>query len=325
MQVQNPYGTVGVMFHALEHRLLAVLKPLPLRGQRLLVAVSGGVDSLAGLEMLCRVQKHLKFDLVACYIHHGEIGISQTQAAYRMSAAQHCEAFCKERHIPFFASSPALSALKSENELRVHRYAELRNLKQRFKCDWIITAHHRDDVLETQVMRLMRGVGKEGLRAILSVSKDLLRPFLTFSKKELIQYASDRSIVFYPDPSNADPAALRNQVRIWLAEMEARQPGVLNSFARSFDHISEKKTRPLPKLLWQDPCLSRSIYSRLTQEQRLQALVEYHKRHNLTQPRHTQLKEILRQLDMSKNEHIFAVGPYEWRINARRIWARERK
>lgn len=280
---------------------------------------------MALLGLLGRLRKVGHFELGAAYVHHGTAGISPEQKEFRHQADVLCEAFCQKHEIPFYRSERPTEVLKNEADLRRFRYGQLRQLKQNFNYDLIVTAHHRDDVLETQVLRLMRGVGKEGLRAIQLLSKDLCRPALFFSKKDLEKYATEQKILYLHDPSNADTHYLRNWVRVWLAAMEEKQPGVLNSFARSLENVSERKTRPLPKELWIEEGISRSVYFGLSQEERRLALVEYHKRHNLSFPRQTQFKEILRQLDMSKNEHIFLVGPYEWRINASRIWVCGRK
>lgn len=280
---------------------------------------------MALLQLLQRLKKMGHFNLGAAYVHHGEFATSRDLKEFRNQAGLLCEAFCQKHQIPFYMTEKPQTPLKSEDEMRQFRYGSLRNLKQSFNYDFILTAHHRDDVLETQVMRLMRGVGKEGLRGIPVLSKDLCRPVLSFSKEDLIKYATEQKIPFLQDPSNAETDYLRNWVRSWLVALADKQPGVLNSFARSLENISERKTRPLPKELWIEEGISRSVYFRLSQDERKLALVEYHKRHNLSFPRQTQFKEILRQLDMSKNEHIFLVGPYEWRINASRIWVCGRK
>jgi len=99
-----------------------------------------------------------------------------------------------------------------EDKARQARYGFLREVKDKYQAEAIITAHHQDDLLETVVINLLRGTGARGLHP-LRVRVDLIRPLLDVSRKQIIDYAKKHHIKWREDPTNQDLTLLRNYIR----------------------------------------------------------------------------------------------------------------
>jgi tRNA(Ile)-lysidine synthetase-like protein len=166
------------------------------------VAVSGGVDSMALLDMLRR-QAGLK--LVVAHFDHG---IRQDSAEDRKLV----QAFAKANGLKFIYEDGRLGANASEAKARDARYGFLRKVLKDTDSAAIITAHHQDDVLETAVINILRGSGRKGLTSLRNQA-DLLRPLLSVPKRELVAYAQDQGLKWREDSTNRDEAYLRNYVR----------------------------------------------------------------------------------------------------------------
>lgn len=183
-------------------------------GQHILVALSGGMDSAVLLHALKYVSKQEKFTLSALHINHmlrGRAAIEDEEKARKM-----CEALC----VPFYCLRFDVAAFAKKNKLSIElsgravRYEQLFALKKIIDADKIATAHHFQDNIETVIMRCMRGVGVEGLRGIAPYRRGgVIRPLISFTKTEIVQYARMRKIKYGVDATNAQNEYLRNRVR----------------------------------------------------------------------------------------------------------------
>ena len=167
-----------------------------------IVAVSGGVDSMALLHAL-RACPGL--ELVVAHFDHG---IRPDSAQDRKLVA----AAAKEYGLPYMYKTAKLGPMCSEATAREARYAFLRKARQEQGAAAIITAHHQDDMLETAIINLLRGTNRKGLSALAS-GGELLRPLLDYSKKDLLRYAREHNLRWHEDSTNADERYLRNYVR----------------------------------------------------------------------------------------------------------------
>ncbi|HET7320490.1 MAG TPA: tRNA lysidine(34) synthetase TilS [Candidatus Saccharimonadales bacterium] len=167
-----------------------------------IVAVSGGVDSVVLLHMLRR-QK-----LLSLVVAHFDHGIRADSAADR----QFVQSLAEKYGLPFEYEKGRLGAGASEALAREARYKFLRKVKENYGADAIITAHHQDDLIETAIINLLRGTGRKGLSS-LSSRGDIIRPLLSFPKKDLVQYAKSRRLDWREDSTNSDTKYLRNYVR----------------------------------------------------------------------------------------------------------------
>ena len=166
------------------------------------VAVSGGVDSMALLHML-RQQPGVK--LTVAHFDHG----------IRMDSAEdrrHVEAVAWMHSLPFVYDQASLGPNASEAAARKARYDFLRRVRQATGARAIITAHHQDDALETATINLIRGTGRKGLTS-LGEHHDLHRPLLHVPKPEIIAYAQQHGLEWREDSTNLDQRYLRNYLR----------------------------------------------------------------------------------------------------------------
>ncbi|MDQ5982419.1 MAG: tRNA(Ile)-lysidine synthase [Patescibacteria group bacterium] len=175
---------------------------------RYIVAVSGGVDSVALLHML--VHERPDDELIVAHFDHGIRSESAADAAFVMQLAD-------KYGLPFVSQREELGPNASEELARHRRYAFLRSMAKKHHAT-IITAHHADDVVETIAINLTRGTGWRGL-AVLN-SGDIERPLLSCMKADLIAYAQRHKLEWREDATNQDTKYLRNDLRQRLTVLD---------------------------------------------------------------------------------------------------------
>lgn len=167
------------------------------------VAVSGGVDSMALLDML-RQQPRLQ--LVVAHLDHG---IRQDSAEDRKLV----QAYARAYGLPFVYHQAGLGDNTSEAAARAARYEFLHKVQEASGAAAIITAHHQDDVLETSIHNILRGTGRLGLGSLKS-RPDVIRPLLkTYNKAALLDYAVSAGIDWREDSTNTNTIFARNYIR----------------------------------------------------------------------------------------------------------------
>jgi tRNA(Ile)-lysidine synthase len=180
----------------------------PRDGERVVVAFSGGLDSLVLLHLLRFAPELPRTELIAAHFDH------------RMRAGSADDArWVAERALGWdvpLEGGAARTPPASEAAARDARYEFLESVRARVGARWIVTAHHADDQAETVLFRIARGTGLAGLRGIPERRGALLRPLLSFWRVELEAYARAHGLEPRPDPSNADPRFARNVVRAEL-------------------------------------------------------------------------------------------------------------
>jgi tRNA(Ile)-lysidine synthase len=183
-------------------RHLVELAPAP---GRALVAVSGGLDSLALLDLLVATSDDHPLDLVVAHVDHG-IGENSAAIAERVREA------AVRYSVPFEIERLALGSSATETTAREARYRALGRIAERVGAQTIALAHHGDDQAETVLMRLLRGSGPAGLAAM-RPRPGIIRPLLPFRREALARYLQERGIEAWEDPANADPKHLRSWLR----------------------------------------------------------------------------------------------------------------
>lgn len=298
----------------LEHLLWKELKEHEILEKKFLVGFSGGIDSLALLRALHRVKRT---QVEACYIHHGPGGNER----YRDNAAEFCRAFCETHNIPFHLQKHAGSELRSEAEMRDFRHSSLEKIREKTKSDFLTLAHHREDLLETRLLRLIRGTGGQGLMAMRVVQNELFRPFLKISKNDLQDYLKKLSLEAFEDPSNGDLHPMRNWLRQeWLVALENRQQGAVNALGRSLEILAESLEEVVfSEGLFKEDFISRPHYLALSKSQQKQALASYLLSQKVQNFSQSHLEEVQKRLDISQKDLIFRVSGMDWVINAQQI------
>lgn len=169
---------------------------------RYIVAVSGGVDSMVLLDLL---QKVPDLQLTVAHFEHGIRQDSEEDLQLvRQVATQH--------GLPFVFNRGWLGPTVSEAAARQARYKFLHTVRQASQAQAIITAHHKDDLLETAILNLLRGTAHKGLSSLKS-RDHVIRPLLGFHKAELRDYADQQQLAWREDSTNNDQKYLRNYVR----------------------------------------------------------------------------------------------------------------
>ncbi len=205
----------------------AVLAPLReacaalgLRERRVLVAVSGGVDSSVLLHGLAALAPELGLSLAAGHVHHGLRGAdADADEACAADLAKALDVAFAVRRVAPRALRARASASRTRPTLqeaaRTLRHAALRELAAELRCDCIATAHNLDDQAETVLMRLFRGASPAGLGGIAEHSADgaVLRPLLDVPRAAIERYARERGLSWREDASNRDPHYARGRLR----------------------------------------------------------------------------------------------------------------
>lgn len=215
-----------------------LVSQLQLREQHhIVLALSGGLDSMVLLDLLARAQHQQPFNLQAVYIDHG---ISKYASAWGDFCAQQCA----QRAIAFTQCHVELSGRDNlEAKARSARYQALANYIHS-KQHMLLTAHHSDDQLETLFLALKRGAGIAGLSGIAEQrdfsSGSLHRPLLAFSRAQLQSYAQQQQLQWVEDDSNNDTRFERNFVRQQLTPvLRQRWPQFSHTASRSMQHLAQ--------------------------------------------------------------------------------------
>lgn len=197
-------------------------------GAHLLAAVSGGADSVVLLHLLRFGMEGMGITVTAAHFDHAMREESAADAAW-------VEGLCASWGVPLVRGR-AERPPRNEAGAREARYAFLAEARERAGAEWIATAHHADDQAETVLFRVLRGTGVAGLAGIAPVdeARRLLRPLLSFRRRELRRYARAHRLRWREDPTNAlaDPA--RNRIRLELLPLAERTiaPGAAAALAR---------------------------------------------------------------------------------------------
>ena len=184
--------------------------------QKILVALSGGPDSVCLLHQLHEIAHEYNLKLIAAHLNHEWRGKdSDADEAF-------CKALCENLKIPFFSKRlsqlsdlPAYNGSK-ENYARQARKIFLHEIATQESASAIVTAHHQDDHIETFFIRLIRGASLAGLAGIKAQQKLYIRPLLLRTKAEILEYLHEHNLAYTHDASNNSDDFLRNRIRTHL-------------------------------------------------------------------------------------------------------------
>ena len=202
-------------------------------GRHLLVALSGGADSVALLCLLADARSPLGLTLSAAHVDHSIRGAdSRADAAF-------CRLLCQSLNVPFYMETIDVPRIASENAegletaARRLRYQALERIRAEADADWIALAHHLDDQAETVLMHLLRGCGPDGIAGMTRLSGNLSRPLLGVPKSALIPYLEQRDQNWRTDSTNLEVFTPRNALRLHaLPILEESYPQAARAIAR---------------------------------------------------------------------------------------------
>ena len=211
---------------------------LQLKDKKLLLAVSGGVDSMVLLDLFYK----LRFDI--CVVHCNFQLRGKESDADEMLVRETCQ----DSYIPYFIESFDTLEFAKENKLSIQLAA--RKLRydwfQEFISlgfDYVLTAHHLDDNVETFLINFTRGTGLEGLTGIPAQNGNIIRPLLPFSREEIENYALENKIQWREDSSNASDKYFRNKLRHNIVPtLKELNTGFLDSFQNTLHHLQQSES-----------------------------------------------------------------------------------
>ena len=223
--------------NALVRNLHSLLDAYGLQGQRVCVALSGGMDSVVLLHALAMLRTPASFKLSAIHVNHG---ISPNAASW----AEFCRQTCLALDVPCDVATLAQVRADGgglERAARDARYAVFSAVD----ADVLCMAHHQNDRAETLLLNLFRGAGPQGLAAMPGTrflnGKRLLRPFIDVPRSELLAWAQAKDIRWIEDESNKDLHFRRNYMRhVVLPAVSEQFPGVVGVLARTAAQMQDQ-------------------------------------------------------------------------------------
>jgi len=207
-----------------------------LKEKKLLIAISGGIDSVVLTEFLHQLEYNIS--LAHCNFQLRDIDSDQEEFFVNALANRlHITVFTKKFDTKYYAKNEKLSIQLAARKLRYNWFDVL--LKEH-DFDYLLTAHHADDNLETFLINLSRGTGLDGLIGIPQQNENTIRPLLPFSRNQIEQYAQDHNLTWCEDASNAETKYVRNKLRHdVIPSLKNINPQFLEAFSKTIDHLKE--------------------------------------------------------------------------------------
>ena len=207
-----------------------------LENKKLFLAVSGGLDSMVLLHLF----QQLEYEIAVLHCNF------QLRGLESFGDEDFIRNYCEENNISIFTTQFDTEAFAKDYKLstqiaaRELRYSWFYELLETHKFDYILTAHHADDNLETFIINLSRGTGLDGLVGIPEQNDKIIRPLLPFSREEILKYAKDKTIEWREDSSNASNKYLRNKIRHDLVPvLKEINPNFLKAFQKTQSYLKE--------------------------------------------------------------------------------------
>ncbi len=156
---------------------------------------------------------------------------------------------CQDGYIPYFIESFDTEKYSRDNKLSIQlaarklRYDWFQELLSENQLDYLVTAHHLDDTIETFLINFIRGTGLEGLTGIPAENGKIIRPLLPFSREEIEHYATENKVQWREDSSNASDKYVRNKLRHNIVPtLKELNTGFLESFQNTLYHLQQAKS-----------------------------------------------------------------------------------
>jgi tRNA(Ile)-lysidine synthase len=223
--------------HALLNRVVRTIREHHLfdPGQHLLVAVSGGPDSMALLSLLAHLALAWRLTLTVIHFNYGLRGRESDGDEAFVSS------FCRERNIPCVVRRPVLSKRPRVSSLqalaRWARYEAMKSLAHEIYADRIVTGHTANDQAETILMWMLRGAGLTGLTGMPFIREEIIvRPLLRTTREEVLDYLKQEKVAWRQDSSNVKDLYRRNRIRRELMPLMASiTPSIVRLLERQAD------------------------------------------------------------------------------------------
>ena len=204
-------------------------------GDRVLVAVSGGPDSIALLHLLDKQKEKYGIELFVVHVNHQLRTEAEQEATY-------VQQVCRERNLPFQMFSIDVQAYARQNSMSMEqaghevRHNCFRECKERWQITKLALGHHGDDRAESVLLHLVQGCGLDGLTAMPPQDGWIIRPLAEIRKQDLIAYCEAEKLHYFIDSSNLETEFLRNRIRLEiLPELRQLNPQITDALLRLQD------------------------------------------------------------------------------------------
>lgn len=227
-------------------------------GDIVVAAISGGPDSMALLHMLSKVKEAFEITVVCAHVNHNVRKESSEEATF-------VEKFCRNNGIVFeYMKIEDYGDDNFHNEARTKRYHYFGEIVKKYNARFLFTAHHGDDLMETILMRIVRGStlrGYSGFSYKVEMGNyTILRPFIGVTKEEILEYNKKNKIPFVKDASNDKDVYTRNRFRKYVVPaLKKEDPNVhhkFSKFSRTLleynDYIDRQVEKLMPRIYVQN-------------------------------------------------------------------------
>jgi len=264
-------------------------------GSRVLVALSGGVDSVSLLHVLLELRNFFGIE---------EIALAHFNHRLRESAdrdEEFCRELAKDLSLKIYTGSGDVRGEAKrrkrnlEETAREMRYAFLGEIREREGFDLIATAHHLTDLVETALLWLVRGTGREGLLGFSPSEGEVVRPLFYATREEIVDFAEAKGLRWVEDPTNYDRRLVRNRIRHEVIPvLKAINPSLEEGFLRLWEILSEEEdflkgeSRKLLERAKRDSCLEVKVLKNSHRALVMRVLDEFFGIKNLSKTRQVQ-------------------------------------
>ncbi|WP_068547082.1 tRNA lysidine(34) synthetase TilS [Thalassotalea crassostreae] len=304
----------------------------------LVVALSGGVDSMVLLSLVASLKSNaeLTAGVTAVHVHHGLSANADQWLSF-------CQQQCEDFDIEFKSKAVTVKKSNRQSLEAVARDARYQAFSELTEADSVIlTGHHQDDQTETFLLALKRGSGVNGLAAMSSVrdfteQRLLARPLLNIARAEIEQFAADNNLAWVEDESNLDTSFDRNFLRqSIIPQLRERWPSIEHSVNRSASHclqaqqlLEQYAEQDLSSALVASNIIDISKLEHLSKPQLVNTLRLFVKNNNQLMPSQVQLEQVIEQCftvssamvndsKISNNAHI-NIGDYSFRRHKQQL------
>jgi tRNA(Ile)-lysidine synthase len=205
-----------------------------LNGKKILIAISGGIDSRVLVHIFHRLD--FEISLAHCnFMLRGKESNKDEEFIIEMGKTLNIPTYTIRFETDKYASEKGISTQMAARDLR---YKWFQQLIEKNKIDYVVTAHQKDDVIETFLINLTRGTGLDGLTGIPAVNGNVVRPLLPFSRNDILIYATKKKLTWREDSTNSSIKYVRNKIRHKVVPfLKELNPNLLDSFSNTLDNL----------------------------------------------------------------------------------------
>lgn len=228
--------------------VLSFLDQILIKGQTLVLAISGGPDSMCLLHILNQLKEKYNLKLIVAHVNHNLREESKEEAKF-------VKKVCESHQITFeLKELKNLPRTNTENDARIKRYEFFEKIVNKYQAEILMTAHHGDDLIETILMRLTRGSNFSGYKGFKKITDkknyQLIRPLIYLTKEEIINYNKEKNLEYRIDKTNQSEDYTRNRFRKKIVPfLHQENPKVHQKFLKFSEELDrieaylEKKTK----------------------------------------------------------------------------------